>query len=157
VTTTAFHCSPRKLSSFTPLCHAPAAKRDTEHLIQPLHCSGLLDRFTVVTMVYQHNATRSATTVDTESGAGGACTGSNLGMPRYQTNMMSVCTRQLIGNDTLDVTVPGLHDPYLPDAKLRTGPCSMSSADVPWFDGKLTQSGGKTLPCIRWELCPKSL
>ena len=91
-------------------------------------------QFTVVKMVYQHDATRSAGAVDTESGAGGVCRASNLGMPTYQTNVMQICTRQLLGADTLDVAIPGLATSVFPDSLFGPEKCSTSSVDTPWFD-----------------------
>ena len=93
-------------------------------------------QFTVVKMVYQHDATRSAGSVDTESGAGGVCRGSNLGMPMYNTNVMRVCTRQLLGADKLDVAIPGLYPTGLPDSLFGPEACSTASTETPWFDAQ---------------------
>jgi len=92
-------------------------------------------QFTVVKLVYQHDLTRDATVIDTHFGAGGVCRSSNLGMPLFQTNNMHVCTRQLVGTDTLDPAVPSMYASSYPDQSfLSTESCGVDSSDVPWYD-----------------------
>jgi hypothetical protein len=92
--------------------------------------------YTVVRMVYQHDATRNSSVVDTELGGGGVCRGSNLGMPLYQSNIMRVCTRQALGDDTLDIALPTQAGPPLVDSDFGAEACSTASWDTPWFDAQ---------------------
>lgn len=90
-------------------------------------------QYTVVKMVYQHDLTRDATRIDTHLGAGGVCRLSNLGMPFYQTNTMQVCTRQLLGDGTLDPAIPVQDAGGAGDKAYGPESCSADSADVPWY------------------------
>ena len=95
-------------------------------------------QFTVARLVYQNDLTRAAATVDTLAGGGGVCRASNLGLPMLKTNRVCLCTRQQVGNDTLDIAVPP-HAPLytttpLPDALYGAEACAESSTEVGWFD-----------------------
>jgi hypothetical protein len=94
------------------------------------------DGYTVVKLVYQHDATRDAARVDTHFGVGGVCRGSNVGMPFFETNTMRLCTRQLKGEDTVDPAVPPLTSStsYADSDFDAVEHCSTSSTSVPWFD-----------------------
>ena len=83
--------------------------------------------FTVARLVYQHDLTRAAQSVDAQAGAGGVCRGSNLGAPMVQTNTMQLCTRQQTAPDFLDPAVPAQPAPA-PFGQEQCG------SDVPWFD-----------------------
>ena len=85
--------------------------------------------YTLVRLVYQHDATRDAAAVDSQHGSGGLCRGSNVGLPMFYTNTMQVCTRAV--NSPLDVFVPS---PVTPSPALGPEKCSQHSGDIPWFD-----------------------
>lgn len=89
-------------------------------------------QYTVVKMVYQHDLMRDASKIDTHLGAGGVCRLSNLGMPFYQSNTMQVCTRQLLGDGTLDPAIPVQDTGGARDSAYGPESCSSDSADVPW-------------------------
>ena len=83
-------------------------------------------QYTVARLVYQHDLTRRADSVDSQAGAGGVCRGSNFGLPMVQTNTMQVCTRQQAG-EALDPAVP-LAQPQTAYGQEQCG------GEVPWFD-----------------------
>ena len=87
-------------------------------------------QYTVVRMVYQHDLTRNASSVDSQVGSGGVCRASNLGLPMINVNEMRICTRQQTGPDTLDAAIPGIP----PMSPLGQAQCSGDSASVPWFE-----------------------
>ena len=94
---------------------------------------GTTGHYTVVKLVYQHDLTRDAGRVDTHLGAGGVCRLSNLGMPFYQANNMQVCTRQLLGDGTLDAAIPVQDAGGYSGEAYGPESCSSDSADVPWY------------------------
>ena len=93
---------------------------------------GAAGEYTVVRMVYEHDATRDASRVDTHIGAGGLCRSSNLGRPFYEGNTMRVCTRQLAEQDTLDPAVPIQYSDTVPANKFGPEVCSTDSWSTPW-------------------------
>ncbi len=83
-------------------------------------------QYTVARLVYQHDLTRRADSVDSQAGAGGVCRGSNFGLPMVQTNTMQVCTRQ---------QARGALDPAVPLAQPQTTyGQEQCCGEVPWFD-----------------------
>ena len=90
-----------------------------------------LGQYTVVKMVYQHDITRNASSVDTQAGSGGLCSGANVGLPMVNTNTMLLCTRIQSGQDTLDPALPvfsSYSDNYGQEQ------CSGDSLNPAWFD-----------------------
>ena len=100
---------------------------DSAFAVERIPASG---QFTVARLVYQHDLTRDAASVDSQVGGGGVCRASNLGLPFVSTNNMVLCTQQQTAQDTLDPAIPAPQANY-PFGQER---CAPGSASVPWFD-----------------------
>lgn len=126
----------------TPCASGETAYRTFDSLFAVEKGSGL---FEVARMRYMHSALRNRSAYNNEFGAAGFCRRGNYGMPLLTTNVIRVCTRDVL-NAEYDATVP-VQPRYTGSggtAEYDTVEhCSDSPYDVPWgFEDESIARGG---------------